>query len=34
LHEKVNAIIAQAKKDGSLSALNEKWLGLPLPASL
>lgn len=34
LHEKVNAIIAQGKKDGSLSALNEKWLGLPLPASL
>lgn len=34
LLEKVNAIIAQAKKDGSLNALTEKWLGLPLPASL
>lgn len=34
LQAKVNAIIAQAKKDGSLSALTEKWLGLPLPANL
>lgn len=34
LLEKVNAIIAQAKKDGSLNALTEKWLGLPLPAGL
>ncbi|ABR90168.1 transporter substrate-binding domain-containing protein [Herminiimonas glaciei] len=34
LLEKVNAIIAQAKKDGSLNTLTEKWLGLPLPASL
>ncbi|MFC7298036.1 transporter substrate-binding domain-containing protein [Herminiimonas aquatilis] len=34
LQEKVNAIIAQAKRDGSLSALTEKWLGLPLPANL
>ncbi|MNR79380.1 Cystine-binding periplasmic protein precursor [compost metagenome] len=34
LLEKVNAIIAQAKKDGSLNTLTEKWLGLPLPAGL
>lgn len=34
LLEKVNGILAQAKKDGSLNALSEKWLGLPLPANM
>lgn len=34
LMEKVNAIIADAKKDGSLNAISEKWLGQPLPADL
>ncbi|WP_076592727.1 transporter substrate-binding domain-containing protein [Herminiimonas arsenitoxidans] len=34
LLEKVNTILAQAKKDGSLNALSEKWLGLPLPANM
>jgi polar amino acid transport system substrate-binding protein len=34
LHDKVNAILAAIKKDGSLSALTVKWLGLPLPAAL
>ena len=34
LLEKVNAILAQAKKDGSLNTLSEKWLGLPLPANM
>jgi len=31
---KVNAILAQTKKDGELNALSVKWLGLPLPANL
>ncbi|MDY7578107.1 transporter substrate-binding domain-containing protein [Herbaspirillum sp. RTI4] len=34
LQDKVNAILAQSKKDGSLNTLIEKWLGLPLPANL
>jgi len=34
LLEKVNAIIAAAKKDGALSAISEKWLHAPLPADL
>src|SRR5450830_1904805 len=32
--DKVNAILAEIKKDGELSALTVKWLGLPLPANL
>ncbi|MDQ0511610.1 transporter substrate-binding domain-containing protein [Ancylobacter amanitiformis] len=31
---KVDAIIAAAKKDGSLDAISEKWLGAKLPADL
>jgi polar amino acid transport system substrate-binding protein len=31
---KVNAIIAQAKADGSLEAISQKWLKQPLPAGL
>jgi polar amino acid transport system substrate-binding protein len=34
LMEKVNAIIADAKKDGSLNKISEKWLGVALPADL
>lgn len=34
LMEKVNAIIAAAKADGSLNAISEKWLGQKLPADL
>lgn len=34
LQAKVNEILEQAKKDGSLNALTEKWLGMPLPANL
>ncbi|MCM2449918.1 transporter substrate-binding domain-containing protein [Agrobacterium vitis] len=34
LAEKINAIIAEAKADGSLSKISEKWLGAPLPADL
>ena len=34
LMEKVNAIIADAKKDGSLNAIAEKWLHIDLPADL
>lgn len=34
LLDKVNAILAQSKKDGELNALSVKWLGLPLPANL
>jgi polar amino acid transport system substrate-binding protein len=34
LQDKVNAILAEIKKDGELNALSVKWLGLPLPASL
>jgi polar amino acid transport system substrate-binding protein len=30
----VDAIIAEAKKDGALAAISEKWLGAPLPAGL
>lgn len=32
--EKVNAILAAAKQDGSLSAISQKWLGMALPADL
>ncbi len=28
---KVNEIIAEARKDGSLNKISEKWLGMPLP---
>jgi len=31
---KVNAIIADAKKDGSLDGISKKWLAAPLPAEL
>ncbi len=34
LQAKVNAILAQVKKDGELNALTVKWLGMPLPATL
>ena len=34
LMEKVNAIIAMARKDGELNKISMKWLGQPLPASL
>ncbi|AMK12766.1 transporter substrate-binding domain-containing protein [Pseudodesulfovibrio indicus] len=34
LMEQVNAIIAGAKKDGSLGAIAEKWLHNPLPENL
>ncbi|SAI68884.1 substrate-binding protein [Bordetella ansorpii] len=34
LQAKVNEILAQAKKDGSLNAIAVKWLGEPLPAQL
>ncbi|MGV2129694.1 transporter substrate-binding domain-containing protein [Agrobacterium vitis] len=34
LAEKINTIIAEAKADGSLSKISEKWLGAPLPADL
>ncbi|TDH35920.1 transporter substrate-binding domain-containing protein [Pseudohoeflea suaedae] len=34
LMAKVNEIIAEAKSDGSLNAISEKWLGIPLPAEL
>lgn len=32
LQAKVNEILAQAKRDGSLNAIAMKWLGAPLPA--
>ena len=34
LVEKVNAIIAEAKTDGSLNAIAQKWLGDDIPADL
>lgn len=34
LQAKVNAILADVKKDGELNALTVKWLGMPLPAAL
>ena len=34
LMEKVNATIAQAKKDGELNTLSKKWLRAPLPSDL
>jgi len=34
LVSKVDDIIAQAKKDGTLNAMSKKWFGQPLPASL
>jgi len=34
LLERVNFIIAQAKKDGSLNRIADKWLKAPLPADL
>lgn len=34
LLDKVNAIIAAAKADGSLDAISQKWLKQPLPADL
>ncbi|MBP0600600.1 transporter substrate-binding domain-containing protein [Herbaspirillum sp. LeCh32-8] len=34
LQDKVDAILADAKKDGSLNGISQKWLGLPLPAGL
>ena len=34
LVEKVNAIIAEAKTDGSLNAIAQKWLGDDIPSDL
>lgn len=34
LKAKVDAILAQAKKDGSLNAISRKWLGADVPADL
>jgi len=34
LLEKINAIIAAARKDGSLNAIAQKWLGQDLPAEI
>lgn len=34
LQDKVDTILADAKKDGSLNTISQKWLGLPLPAGL
>ncbi|MEB0011315.1 transporter substrate-binding domain-containing protein [Glaciimonas sp. Gout2] len=34
LLDKVNAILAETKKDGELNAISVKWLGLPLPANM
>ncbi|MGI4846927.1 MAG: transporter substrate-binding domain-containing protein [Janthinobacterium lividum] len=34
LKAKVNAILAEAKKDGALNTVSMKWLHLPLPAML
>ncbi|CAM3611778.1 transporter substrate-binding domain-containing protein [Bordetella sputigena] len=34
LQAKVDAILAEAKKDGSLNAISRKWLGADLPAGL
>ncbi|WP_454725728.1 MULTISPECIES: transporter substrate-binding domain-containing protein [Cupriavidus] len=34
LQAKVNAILAEVKKDGELNALTVKWLGMPLPSTL
>lgn len=34
LQAKINAILAEIKKDGELNALSVKWLGMPLPANL
>ncbi|WP_424934619.1 transporter substrate-binding domain-containing protein [Amaricoccus macauensis] len=34
LMEKVNAIIAEAKADGTLDAISEEWLGVDLPEEL
>ena len=34
LQDKVNAILAEIKKDGELNTLSVKWLGMPLPANL
>jgi polar amino acid transport system substrate-binding protein len=34
LLEKVNAIIAAAKTDGTLNVISQKWLGADLPADL
>ncbi|RJG04869.1 amino acid ABC transporter substrate-binding protein [Noviherbaspirillum cavernae] len=34
LRERVNAIVAKAKKDGSLNRIADKWLKAPLPADL
>jgi len=34
LQQKVDAAIAQAKKDGTLDTMSKKWFGAPLPADL
>jgi polar amino acid transport system substrate-binding protein len=34
LLQKVNAIVTEARKDGSLNAISMKWLSAPLPATL
>lgn len=34
LLDKVNAILAETKKDGELNAISVKWLGMPLPANM
>ena len=34
LKQKVDEVIAQIKKDGSLNDISKKWLMLPLPGDL
>ncbi|KZC97677.1 transporter substrate-binding domain-containing protein [Oceanibaculum pacificum] len=34
LMAKINALLAESKKDGSLTAIAQKWLGAPLPADI
>ncbi len=34
LRAKVNEILANAKRDGSLTAISKKWLGADLPKDL
>ena len=34
LLQKIDSVIAEARKDGSLNAISMKWLGAPLPATL
>jgi len=34
LQARVNAVLAESKKDGTLGAISQKWLGADLPAGL